>query len=146
MSDPSPALRTALRELITKWRDAAVVAEQRKEEAANVGHASGEDINRAKMLMLRKNADDLAALLDAAPPSPNEWQPIEMAPKDGRCFLSGSVRGDRLRFACYVYIEDESRSGYVLTDDDDGTEIRGATHWMPLPAAPPSREQQEDKR
>lgn len=69
-----------------------------------------------------------------APPSQGQWQPIETAPKDGRCLLAiktddGYEFGVLQRAAngAWVY---EGEPTYCLSYYFE------PTHWMPLPAAP----------
>jgi len=94
--------------------------------------------NRAIHVGRASECTDVMAMLDsfveaASPPpaTPQEWQPIETAPKDGTSFLAASP-------ASSVFLGHWANGlvdGASWTDDG-GYESRHATHWMPLPAAP----------
>lgn len=83
------------------------------------------------------------------PDTPQGWQPIETAPKDGRAVLL---------YPSQCWTEDEDRGEVAYWDRDyiDGKPVSagswlrvgptaddwtGYTHWMPLPAAPPQEDQ-----
>jgi hypothetical protein len=82
--------------------------------------------------------------LAAAPEPPatdgddmSEWQPIETAPKDGRSFMVYVAKDDLAGPHCFAPVSRTSNG--MWWDDSTGDRIepiRGATHWMPLPAPP----------
>jgi len=63
------------------------------------------------------------------------WLPIESAPKDGTEVLLGGKCGS---VTCAIYSQREQR-WYGDTD----CPCEWATHWMPLPAAPSTKEKAE---
>lgn len=67
-----------------------------------------------------------------------EWQAIEIAPKDGQWFLAVSQEWDERRSAIMLrWSEPHPHLGgkQFLVDCDDDT-YEHATHWMPLPEPP----------
>lgn len=97
--------------------------------------------------LLDELRDVLAALLDADPPAetPQQWQPIESAPKNGTYLL---LRGDSwyinrpYRVHVGRWVADAGRDGgwweqsedaYLTLDGDR------PTHWMPLPPVAAAR-------
>ncbi len=86
---------------------------------------------------LRHALNMLPALL-AVEPTPTQWQPIETAPKDGTYVLitngqhcHTAYRRDSLGddFASWCFYQKYGGAAVVLL---------GPTHWMPLPALPPT--------
>lgn len=60
------------------------------------------------------------------------WLPIESAPKDGTkvlVFKKFKTFGDSMVLAAY-WVDGEWMGTW------DGTEVRGFTHWQPLPEPP----------
>lgn len=89
--------------------------------------------------------NDLCAEIRAclSQPATPEWQPIETAPKDGVAFLMRYF--DRTIVAhWYVHLRKKpgfsGMDGWVNTESDLYLTNIGATHWMPLPAAPVQEE------
>lgn len=69
-----------------------------------------------------------AAFAEVEPLLP-KWQPIETAPRDGMWVLIWDADSEHgLGRYCEIY---------ALADDDPWS---GATHWMPLPAPPTTKE------
>ncbi len=69
----------------------------------------------------------------------SDWRPIETAPKDGtRIIIFGSVTDmePEPRMGWWGDYDAAGELGEPLWVDDDGSEIEGATHWMPLPSPP----------
>lgn len=97
---------------------------------------------------MQKSRDDMRAALRSAitAAQPEGWQPIETAPRDGTSILI-LYNGCAIEacWECVEYGDWESWSESVywwsseLNCLDDGDE---PTHWMPLPAAPATPEQQ----
>lgn len=93
----------------------------------------------------------LAALAAPAPQAP-AWQPIETAPKDGATVLlweSGSSApfvgawrsGRRPGWHCDTEHYDTDGNACVISN----LWQEGVTHWMPLPAAPQTKEPTNDR-
>lgn len=78
----------------------------------------------------------------------SEWQPIETAPKDGWSFLvAGELdapfsgeEGLGVFAADYAYHDGKRWRFVVHSCREDGGDYGTATHWMPLPEPPESRE------
>ena len=126
----------------------ALVAEWRQAVTAPLVPPPEMDDNAARTLYRRARSDRadaahkalLAYPLPAAPPvtdTPQGWQPIETAPKDGTCIHVWAAEG--LSFPTVFWTNHDIEGWHV----DDGKRgpfpLRGAspTHWMPLPAVPP---------
>lgn len=74
----------------------------------------------------------------------SEWQPIGTAPKDGTEFLAYDASTNKMDVAV---MSDWFDLGWVCrpvqsdcelgpSDDEFGYDLRGPTHWMPLPDPP----------
>lgn len=81
-------------------------------------------------------------VLAADPPAPpaatlGQWLPIESAPKDGRLVLLYPSRGwaEDVNCDCEVGYWDQFTNTW-LAYGPTAEDYTGATHWMPLPAAP----------
>jgi len=64
------------------------------------------------------------------------WQPISTAPKDGRSFMV-YVKDSHVGSHCFAPVSRTDDGEWW--DDSTGDQIetiRGASHWMPLPAPP----------
>lgn len=106
--------------------------------------------------------DARAALAAPAPQAP-AWQPIETAPKDGRkLILAYRNRNNKARTVMARWLTDEEAAEtdadgvgleggwYECIDNwDDYTEVAihegEPSHWMPLPAAPQTKEPTNDR-
>ncbi|WP_082430767.1 DUF551 domain-containing protein [Novosphingobium sp. KN65.2] len=69
----------------------------------------------------------------------SEWQPIETAPKDGRCIIVGRFTGKKNNHDGLVQVDrwhnrerGDSYNGFGKFNN----QFWPATHWMPLPAPP----------
>lgn len=90
-----------------------------------------------------KERDALRKQIDEMQRVPDDWQPIETAPKDEEVFIGRCIDGE-FRFGksvCFWYdgneMEGEYFHGYVWSIDDVSESIADApSYWMPLPAAP----------
>ena len=74
----------------------------------------------------------------------SEWQPIETAPKDGRSFMVYVAKDDFAGPHCFAPVSRTNNGRWW--DDSTGDHIdpiRGATHWMPLPAPPAVAREEE---
>lgn len=103
----------------------------------------------------------LKAAIKAASETPEDWQPIETAPKDGTNILlyapaavyQGKAVTERLTYGhweepehgkylgdcggeCRCPEYDEAPPPYWYSDDGGFTEEYPPTHWMPLPKPP----------
>lgn len=65
-----------------------------------------------------------------------EWQPIETAPKDGTWILIASLANMDIGHWDDHWIDGAWLRFQTAEYDNDGAEIRGPTHWQPLPAPP----------
>lgn len=102
-------------------------------------------------------ADQLRAALAAPAPQAPAWQPIETAPKDGRLILVNfGCKGVRAVSWGSPFHDDvtEENGLWCVDDDKHGPfPLRGycaagptaPTHWMPLPAAPQTKEPTNDR-
>lgn len=94
------------------------------DDEINSGEESDEESDehdRELWLKLKQTKDALRELLALR----QGWRDIASAPKDGRWILLGSYAS-----RCMGYWDDDWR--------DQRGDMRGPTHWMPLPA-PPAR-------
>ncbi len=82
-------------------------------------------------------------------PQAPAWQPIETAPKDGTAILLGSRGGAWIGKWLPVYVSgyrpDNPWSSLMLNHDHMGEKWCKPTHWMPLPAAPQTKELTNDR-
>lgn len=91
---------------------------------------------------LRDVLASLSEVLAALPPSPQGWQPIETAPKDGTKILAYTVHGDFELTEWYRVVSDrfEAVEGGLYRKHEDifsqGWNGNTPTHWMPLPPLP----------
>lgn len=105
------------------------------------------DATGAPPLFLQAVIDTLRAALAAPAPQAPAWQPIETAPKDGReMFVVRAFGIDPVRGGSGNYTSD----AYCVFLRADGTLCRWPhiwppTHWMPLPAAPQTKEPTNDR-
>jgi hypothetical protein len=84
----------------------------------------------------------LRAEKPAAPAEPAAWQPIEAAPKDFVTVFDG-WNGERVTDVSWAHPEFSDKghfawcqNQYVANYGWSNDEVRGLTHWMPLPPAP----------
>jgi hypothetical protein len=97
---------------------------------------------------LMKCADELEALLTAAPAAPQEergWQPIETAPKDEDVLVfaeDGYSRIGEARFHTYT----DGLGGWWQWEWEYATREIQPTHWMSLPSPPVVREEESTKK
>lgn len=127
---------------VTQWRDqlAAMTVQRDEYKAlASVGtwHAdcrpnrrkAAEEIAKSQAI-INKLADEIAALKSSSP-SPQTWQPISTAPKDGTKLLL--LWGDGKKDTGFWWTADRFSTGHWHIA---GEEDREPTHWMPLPSSP----------
>lgn len=77
--------------------------------------------------------------------SAGDWQPIETAPKDGTLFLGLVDR--EVRFVSWGKTSHVPIYGFCVRDQGpEQSDICDATHWMPLPSAPPSNHCHSESR
>lgn len=113
--------------------------------------ASGAWLDDAHDDLIAVRDELLAYPLPAAPPvtdTPQGWQPIETAPKDGTPVLlwepEENLRHDGIAMVGeYVAFPDPPPNGYHSGwfDNVNGRHEIMPTHWQPLPAAPPQEDQ-----
>lgn len=78
----------------------------------------------------------------ALDPQKNEWLPIESAPKDFVTLFDG-WNGERVADVSWAHPEYSQKwhyawcvAEYVSNHGWDNVEVKGLTHWMPLPQPP----------
>lgn len=94
--------------------------------------------------------DAWAAMIAAAPPQTEVWRPIETAPRDGTEFIA--YRPDAGAFAATWHHPAHEDGGWDVEAEpvlfsasgEDLTDIT-PTHWLPLPAPPPTSEPSDGK-
>lgn len=64
------------------------------------------------------------------------WQPIETAPRDGRPFMVYITESDTGPHCLAPVSKDSGDDWWDESTGDCIKPIKGATHWMPLPAPP----------
>lgn len=66
-----------------------------------------------------------------------QWQPIEIAPKDGTNILVADADGWVGQVFWQKRWYNENRPGWMIANcDEEYGDYITATHWMPLPAPP----------
>jgi hypothetical protein len=64
----------------------------------------------------------------------NEWQPIEIAPKDGTRIILGWDSGEPTRYGFFT--RNAEWKGWRAATLELSLPISPPTHWMPLPPPP----------
>lgn len=66
------------------------------------------------------------------------WQPIDGAKKEGCILIHSTERGVVEAYWCDSWYGDKVNQGWMQAnlDEEFGSYIDDATHWMPLPKAP----------
>lgn len=124
----SDTLRAGLEQLMAEWRQDM---EERREDA-RAYQAQGHPAARMFIdtaLMDERHANQVADLLRAQPPPETGWRPIATAPTDGTFILTYDLPTDSCAVAYSTFIA----GGWCWCD---GSDLREATHWMPLPEPP----------
>lgn len=69
----------------------------------------------------------------------NQWQPMAMAPKDGKPFLAC---GKDYLWPVAAYWDDKDHKFRLCEEDEAAHDL---THWIPLPELPPNQPSDQDR-
>lgn len=94
------------------------------------------------LVAVSNSIGQLSARLSGMAAAPQQWQPIETAPKDGQTIIVGRDMGSFGFVRGYAYFEGVPGafvSGWIsngFTDPPGNLGLAHPSHWMPLPTRP----------
>lgn len=116
-----------------------ITPEQEDTDTLLSQYRQGHDELLRVVAKLELENDDLRAAL--AQQAERRWQPIETAPKDSVTSFDGWC-GERVADITWAHPDYSAKGHYAfcISEYEQGfghvTEVKGLTHWMPIPAVP----------